>query len=100
MQASAAIMDNSQIEEAHTHRSQTGKSGQATEGRAGMHPVRVVIAGGGTGGHLFPGIAIAEEVLSRNKENDVLFIGTGNALEQSVLGEKGLKFTAIAVQGL
>ena len=65
-----------------------------------MQPVRVVIAGGGTGGHLFPGIAIAEEVLSRNKENDVLFIGTGNALEQSVLGEKGLKFTAIAVQGL
>jgi len=103
MQANAAIMDNSQIKEAHAHRSPTGKSGQAAEGRAahaGMHPVRVVVAGGGTGGHLFPGIAIAEEVLSRNKENDVLFIGTGNTLEKSVLGERGFKFRAISVQGL
>jgi UDP-N-acetylglucosamine--N-acetylmuramyl-(pentapeptide) pyrophosphoryl-undecaprenol N-acetylglucosamine transferase len=100
MHASAAIVDSRQIQEAHTHRSLNGKSGQGAQGRAGLHPVRVVIAGGGTGGHLFPGIAIAEEVLRRNNENDVLFIGTGNPLEQSVLGEKGFKSRAVSVQGL
>ena len=38
--------------------------------------MRVLIAGGGTGGHLFPGIALAEEVTTRHHENEVLFVGT------------------------
>ncbi|MBW2177317.1 MAG: UDP-N-acetylglucosamine--N-acetylmuramyl-(pentapeptide) pyrophosphoryl-undecaprenol N-acetylglucosamine transferase [Deltaproteobacteria bacterium] len=58
------------------------------------------VAGGGTGGHLFPGIAVAEEILSRNAESDVLFIGTGKPFETSVLNEKGFRHAAIAVQGL
>ena len=103
MLVSANILDKNQIQGAPRHSSLSKECGYAAEDRAariGMHPVRVVIAGGGTGGHLFPGIAIAEEVLGRNKESDVLFIGTGNPLEQSVLGDKGFKFTAISVQGL
>ena len=77
--------------------------GQPAERRAlqtRMRPVRLVIAGGGTGGHLFPGIAIAEEVLSRNDQSDVLFIGTGNSFERSVLGQKGFRLEAITIQGL
>ncbi|MCX8117190.1 MAG: undecaprenyldiphospho-muramoylpentapeptide beta-N-acetylglucosaminyltransferase [Desulfobacterota bacterium] len=46
-----------------------------------------VIAGGGTGGHLFPGIAVAEAFLEREEENEVLFIGTERGLEAKVLSD-------------
>ncbi|MGD9082097.1 MAG: glycosyltransferase, partial [Desulfobacterales bacterium] len=42
-----------------------------------LDPVRIVIAGGGTGGHLFPGIALAQEFTGRNPNNRLLFVGTG-----------------------
>lgn len=51
--------------------------------------MKVVIAGGGTGGHLYPGIAIAREVLSESG-SEVLFIGTRHGLEARVLPEEGL----------
>ena len=47
--------------------------------------MRMVIAGGGTGGHLFPGIAIAEAFQRREKGNEVLFIGTERGIEKKVL---------------
>ncbi|HEY5522848.1 MAG TPA: glycosyltransferase, partial [Desulfuromonadaceae bacterium] len=36
--------------------------------------MKLIIAGGGTGGHLFPGIAVTEEFLSRDPGNEVLFV--------------------------
>ena len=47
--------------------------------------MRCVIAGGGTGGHLFPGMAIAEAFVEREKGNEVLFIGTERGIEAKVL---------------
>jgi UDP-N-acetylglucosamine--N-acetylmuramyl-(pentapeptide) pyrophosphoryl-undecaprenol N-acetylglucosamine transferase len=47
--------------------------------------MRCVIAGGGTGGHLFPGIAVAEAFVEREKGNEVLFIGTERGIEAKVL---------------
>lgn len=47
--------------------------------------MRCVIAGGGTGGHLFPGIAIAEAFVGREEGNEVLFIGTEKGIEAKVL---------------
>ncbi len=47
--------------------------------------MRCVIAGGGTGGHLFPGMAIAEAFVEREKGNEVLFIGTEKGIEAKVL---------------
>ena len=47
--------------------------------------MRCVIAGGGTGGHLFPGMAIAEAFVEREKGNEVLFIGTEKGIEARVL---------------
>jgi len=103
MQANAHVLSEIRIPAAPMSRSLDRNNGQAAEGRAAharMHPVRVVIAGGGTGGHLFPGIAVAEEVLARNGQSDVLFIGTGNPMERTALSQKGFNFTAITVQGL
>lgn len=58
--------------------------------------MRCVIAGGGTGGHLFPGMAIAEAFVEREKENEVLFIGTERGIEAQVL--PGGKFPLRTIQ--
>jgi UDP-N-acetylglucosamine--N-acetylmuramyl-(pentapeptide) pyrophosphoryl-undecaprenol N-acetylglucosamine transferase len=62
--------------------------------------VKVLIAGGGTGGHVFPGIALAEEVLTRHHRNDVVFVGTERGLEARVVPAAGYKFETIRVSGL
>jgi len=62
--------------------------------------VKLIIAGGGTGGHLFPGIAVAEELMKRSSANDVLFIGTDRGLEQKVLKDLGLKLRTLDVAGI
>ena len=59
-----------------------------------------IIAGGGTGGHLFPGIALAEEVTTRHPDNEVLFIGTARGLETSIVPREGYRLELIDVQGL
>jgi len=62
--------------------------------------VRMLIAGGGTGGHLFPGIALAEEVTTRHPDNRVLFVGTTRGLEARVVPAAGFPLETIEVRGL
>jgi len=62
--------------------------------------MKVIIAGGGTGGHLFPGIAIAEEFQKRGQKNIVLFIGTDRGLEKNVLREMGFPLRTLDVEGI
>jgi len=68
--------------------------------RANSNGKHIVIAGGGTGGHLFPGIAIAEAFIKRNPENRVIFISTGRPFEISVLEEKKFPLKTITVEGI
>jgi UDP-N-acetylglucosamine--N-acetylmuramyl-(pentapeptide) pyrophosphoryl-undecaprenol N-acetylglucosamine transferase len=58
--------------------------------------MKCVIAGGGTGGHLFPGMAIAEAFIEREMGNEVLFIGTERGIEARVLA--GGKFPLKMIQ--
>jgi UDP-N-acetylglucosamine--N-acetylmuramyl-(pentapeptide) pyrophosphoryl-undecaprenol N-acetylglucosamine transferase len=62
--------------------------------------MRVLVAGGGTGGHVFPGIALAEEVVTRHPGNDVVFVGTARGLEAKVVPEAGFPIELIEVRGL
>lgn len=62
--------------------------------------MRILIAGGGTGGHLFPGIAVAEEFLSRDPSNEVLFVGTEKGIEARVLPRAGYQLECIATTGM
>ena len=62
--------------------------------------MRIVIAGGGTGGHLFPGIAIAEEILARGDNHKVVFIGTKKGIEHRMLGQLGYELQEIDVEGV
>jgi len=62
--------------------------------------MKMIIAGGGTGGHLFPGIAIAEEVMKRDRNNGLLFVGTARGIENRVLPDLGLDLALIDVAGI
>ena len=62
--------------------------------------MRIVIAGGGTGGHLFPGIAIAAEFLKRDPQSRVIFVGTKKGIEHRLLGPLGYELKEIDVEGL
>lgn len=62
--------------------------------------MRIVIAGGGTGGHLFPGIAIAEAFKRRSASNRVLFITTGRPIESRVLSQTDFETVQIAAAGI
>ena len=53
--------------------------------------MRVIIAAGGTGGHIFPGVAIARELLRRDPAAEILFVGTRRGLESKILPREGFK---------
>ena len=65
-----------------------------------MSPLRVVIAGGGTGGHLFPGIAIARELLARRPDTMVSFAGTARGIEARVIPREGFPLDLLRSAGL
>jgi UDP-N-acetylglucosamine--N-acetylmuramyl-(pentapeptide) pyrophosphoryl-undecaprenol N-acetylglucosamine transferase len=62
--------------------------------------VKLLIAGGGTGGHVFPAIAIAKEWLSRGKEREVVLVGTQRGLEMKLVPQAGLPLETLRVAGL
>ena len=62
--------------------------------------MRVLIAGGGTGGHLFPAIALAEAFMKKSGENQVRFITTQRALDSQLLAERGFSFMPLKMEGL
>ena len=60
---------------------------------------RFLFAGGGTGGHLFPAIAVAEEIRTLEPESDILFIGAKTKIEGKVVPQSGFKFKSIWIKG-
>ena len=62
--------------------------------------VHIIIAGGGTGGHLFPGIALARCFMARHPENRVLFVGTDREFETKTLAREGFDHLAIRAAGI
>lgn len=62
--------------------------------------LNVAIAGGGTGGHLFPGIAVAEAFKMKDPQNEILFVGVGNPFEKAALEKAGYPQRTIAIEGI
>src|SRR5262245_8864185 len=63
-------------------------------------PLRVVIAGGGTGGHLYPGIAVARELLTPRADAVITFAGTARGIESRVVPREGFTLDLIRSGGL
>jgi UDP-N-acetylglucosamine--N-acetylmuramyl-(pentapeptide) pyrophosphoryl-undecaprenol N-acetylglucosamine transferase len=62
--------------------------------------MRVIIAGGGTGGHLFPGLAVAEEFKNRDDSTEVIFVGTEYGIEARVVPREGYPIKFLKAEGL
>ena len=61
--------------------------------------IRLLIAAGGTGGHVYPGIAIAEEWVRQHRDSTVTFVGTTRGVEAKAVPAAGFQFRAIDVRG-
>ena len=62
--------------------------------------MRVLIAAGGTGGHIYPGIAVAQEIMRRNGDSKVRFVGTARGLETRLVPQAGFELSLIDSAGL
>ncbi len=60
---------------------------------------RIVISGGGTGGHIYPAIGIAKELIQLDAETEVVFIGGADRLESTLVPQHGFRFLPISVAG-
>ncbi len=62
--------------------------------------MRVLIAAGGTGGHIYPGIAVAKEAMRRDPKSEVRFVGTARGLENRLVPQAGFELSLIESAGL
>lgn len=62
--------------------------------------MRVIFAGGGTGGHLFPGLAVAREFERRDERTEILFVGTERGIEYRVVPKEGFRLETLSVKGI
>lgn len=62
--------------------------------------MKVIIAGGGTGGHIYPGIAVAREFRRRNADSEITFVGTAQGLETKIVPREGFRLELIKIAGL
>ncbi len=62
--------------------------------------MRLIMAGGGTGGHLFPGLAVAREFLRRDAMTEILFVGTEQGIESRVLPREGFSLATVPIRGM
>lgn len=62
--------------------------------------MRVILTGGGTGGHIYPALAIAQGLLARDAETQILYVGIRDGMEARLVPEAGLAFAGISGKGL
>ena len=62
--------------------------------------MKVIVAAGGTGGHIYPALAIVDRLMEKNKNCEVLYIGTTDRMEKDIVPSRGIPFVGIEIQGL
>ena len=61
--------------------------------------MKILIAAGGTGGHINPALSLAQEIRSRNKDAEILFVGTADRMEATLVPKAGFNFATIDISG-
>ena len=61
--------------------------------------LKILMSGGGTGGHIFPAIAIAQEIQKRFPDSQFLFIGAQNKMEMEKVPQAGFKIEGLNIAG-
>ncbi|SHG05520.1 UDP-N-acetylglucosamine-N-acetylmuramylpentapeptide N-acetylglucosamine transferase [Salegentibacter echinorum] len=62
--------------------------------------LRVILSGGGTGGHIYPAIAIANEIKARNPKTEILFVGASNRMEMEKVPQAGYEIEGLWISGI
>lgn len=62
--------------------------------------MRLIITGGGTGGHVFPGVAVAKEIMRRDGKNKILFVGAASGVETRIVPAEGFDIETLRVTGM
>lgn len=65
-----------------------------------MRPLKVIISGGGTGGHIFPAIAIADAIKRLSPDAEILFVGAKGRMEMEKVPEAGYTIIGLKIQGI
>lgn len=71
-----------------------------TENTRNTRPLHILMSGGGTGGHIFPAVAIADEIKKRFPDAEFLFIGANNKMEMQKVPEAGYKIQGLNITGI
>ncbi len=61
--------------------------------------MRMIISGGGTGGHIYPALAIIEDLMKQEPDSKVLYVGSKRGLESSIIPQRGIDFVSLKIQG-
>ncbi|HAF60200.1 MAG TPA: undecaprenyldiphospho-muramoylpentapeptide beta-N-acetylglucosaminyltransferase, partial [Clostridiales bacterium UBA9856] len=62
--------------------------------------MKVIIAGGGTGGHIYPAIAIADKIKRKRPDCSILFVGTDKGMERELVPANGYEIRFISARGV
>lgn len=62
--------------------------------------MRVIITAGGTGGHIYPALAIINKIKMKEPQSEILYIGTHNRMEKDIIPERGINYKALKIIGL
>ena len=62
--------------------------------------MRVIISAGGTGGHIYPALAIINKIKEEEPDSEILYIGTTDRMEKDLIPSLGYKYEALEVKGL
>ena len=62
--------------------------------------MRVVVSAGGTGGHIYPALAIINKIKEMDKNSEILYIGTTDRMEATIIPKQGIKYVGIEMKGL
>ena len=62
--------------------------------------MRAIVVAGGTGGHIYPALAIINKIKEKEPKSEILYIGTTDRMEKDIVPKLGIKFIGIEMMGL